>query len=341
MSQATLALWCSALALQMRIFLRLVSARVFIHGNDGDFPIPSPVTIAPFEAPPARRSESGKGIMLMLLGMFLFAAVDTGAKFLTQDLHPIQITWTRQLGLLAGAVILIGMHGRSILRTSHPRLQVLRGAMAAGSATLFIVGVTYVPLADAVAVTFIAPFMVTVMAAWVLREPVGVRRWIAVLLGFVGTLIVIRPGMGVIHPAAFLVVIAATFFAVRQIISRALSDTDKTATTVVYTAIVGSALLTLPLPFVWKTPDGQQLIILAGIAVLAGVAEVCVIKALEVAMSVVVAPIHYSMMVWGTFYGFVVFGQLPDFWTVVGAGVIISTGLYTLRREYLTTQRRI
>jgi S-adenosylmethionine uptake transporter len=277
----------------------------------------------------------------MLLGMFLFAAVDTGAKFLTEGLHPIQITWTRQLGLLAGAVFLIAYHGRKILRTSHPRLQVLRGGMAVGSATLFIAGVAYVPLADAVAVTFVAPFIVTILGALILREPVGWRRWIAVSLGFLGTLIVIRPGMGVIHPAAFLVLIAAIFFAFRQIISRALADTDKTATTVVYTAIVGSALLTLPLPWVWITPDREQLVILLGIALLAGVAEVCVIKALEVAMAVVVAPIHYSMMIWGTFYGFMVFGQLPDMWTVIGAAVIISTGLYTLRREYLVSQGRV
>jgi len=274
----------------------------------------------------------------MLLGMFLFAAVDTGAKLLTADLHPIQITWTRQLGLLAGAIFLIAYHGRTILRTSHPKLQVVRGCMAVGSATLFIVGVTYVPLADAVAVTFVAPFIVTILGALILREPVGWRRWVAVFLGFLGTLIVIRPGMGVIHPAAFFVLIAAAFFALRQIISRALADTDKTATTVVYTAIVGSALLTLPLPFVWITPDREQMLILAGIAILAGVAEVCVIKALEVAMAVVVAPIHYSMMIWGTFYGFVVFGQLPDKWTVIGAFIIIGTGLYTLRREYMMSR---
>lgn len=298
----------------------------------------------PLEPPvgaPVRRSESGKGAALMLLGMFLFAAVDTGAKLLTEGLHPIQITWTRQLGLLLGAVFLIAYHGRKILRTSHPKLQVLRGAMAVGSATLYIAGVAFVPLADAVAVTFVAPFIVTILGALILREPVGWRRWIAVSLGFLGTLIVIRPGMGVIHPAAFLVLIAAISFAFRQIISRALADTDKTATTVVYTAIVGSALLTLPLPWVWITPDREQLVILLGIALLAGVAEVCVIKALEVAMAVVVAPIHYSMMIWGTFYGFMVFGQLPDMWTVIGAAVIISTGLYTLRREYLLSQGRV
>ncbi len=302
--------------------------------------IGSPPTLhAAPKAPTPRRSESGKGILLMALGMFLFSAVDTGAKFLTEDLHPFQIVWTRQLGLLAGAIFLIITSGRAILRTAHPRLQVLRGAVAAGSASLFIFAVSYVPLADAVAVSFVAPFMVTLMGALILREPVGIRRWAAVLIGFVGTLIVIRPGLGVVHPAAGLVILAAFFFAIRQIISRALSDTDKTGTTIVYTALVCSAILTLPLPFVWQTPNGQQIMILVGIAAIAGIAEVCVIKALEMAMAVVIAPVHYTLMIWGTFYGFLVFGQLPDFWTWTGAAIVVASGVYTLRREYVVSRR--
>ena len=273
----------------------------------------------------------------MGLGMFLFAAVDAGAKFLTDGLHPFQITWTRQLGLLSGALILIALHGPAILRTKHPRLQIARGFVAACSATLFIYGVSYVALADAVAISFIAPFLVTLMGALILREPVGLRRWAAVALGFAGTLIVIRPGLGVVHPAAALIVIAAFFFAIRQIISRWLSDTDRTPTTIVYTALVASAVLTLPLPFVWVTPDRDQIMILVAMAVLAGLGEVCVIKALELAMAVVVAPMQYTLMVWGSFYGFLVFGQLPDGWTLLGAAIIIASGLYTLRREYVVS----
>lgn len=287
-----------------------------------------------------RAVENGKGLIFMALGMFMFSAVDTGAKFLTDSLHPIQIVWTRQLGLLAGAIFLIATQGRSILVTSHPKLQVLRGAVAAGSASLFIFAIAFVPLADAVAVSFVAPFMVTLMAAFILREPVGLRRWAAVILGFIGTLIVLRPGMGAVHPAAALVVLAAFLFAVRQIISRALSDTDKTGTTIVYTAIVGSTILTIPLVFVWKTPTSDQILLMIGIAILAGFAEVFVIKALEVALAVVVAPVQYSLMIWGTFYGWLVFGQLPDGWTWLGASIIIATGLYTLHREHLAARQR-
>lgn len=276
----------------------------------------------------------------MALGMFLFSAVDTGAKFLTDTLDPLQIVWSRQLGLLAGAIFLIATQGRAILVTIHPKLQILRGAVAVLSASLFIYAVSYVPLADAVAVSFVAPFLVTLMGALILREPVGFRRWAAVTLGFAGTLIVLRPGMGAVHPAVLLVVVAAFLFALRQIISRVLANTDRTGTTVVYTAIVGSTILTIPLFFVWKTPTADEILILVGIAVLAGVAEVLVIKALEVAHAVVVAPMQYTLMIWGTFYGWLIFHQLPDLWTWIGASIIIATGLYTLHRENLAARQR-
>jgi S-adenosylmethionine uptake transporter len=295
----------------------------------------SPIAPPPSD-PVARRSDSLRGIGLMALGMFLFSGVDTMGKFLTDTLHPVQIVWFRQSGLLLGVLVLIGLQGRSVLRTAHPKLQISRGVLAAFSATLFIVGVSYVPLADAVAITFVAPFMVTVMGALILREPVGVRRWTAVVIGFIGTLIVIRPGMGVIHPAAGLLIVAASAFALRQVLSRVLAGEDRTRTTVAYTAIVSWLLLSAPLPFVWQTPaSGLELGLLIAMAVFAALGETLVIMALDAAQAVVVAPVQYSLLIWGTFYGFVVFGDLPDFWTWVGAVVIVATGLYTFYRERL------
>ncbi len=281
-----------------------------------------------------RRTDSLRGIALMAMGMFLFSGVDTMGKFLTDTVHPIQIVWFRQLGLFLGVLVLIGVQGRSVLFSSNPKLQIGRGALAACSATLFIAGVGYVPLADAVAITFVAPFIVTIMGALILREPVGIRRWAAVLIGFLGTLIVIRPGMGVMHPAAFLLLIAASAFALRQVLSRILAGGDRTRTTVAYTAIVSWSLLTLPLPFVWQTPSSAlELGLLLAMAVMAAIAETLVIMALDAAQAVVVAPVQYSLLIWGTFYGFVVFGQLPDAWTWLGAAIIVATGLYTLNRE--------
>ncbi len=272
--------------------------------------------------------------MLMLIGMFTFSAVDTTAKFLTDSFHPVQIIWFRQLGLLAGVLLLLLIKGPSLMRTSRMPLQILRGALAICSALLFVFAIKYAPLADVVAATFVAPFFLTILGAMILGERVGIHRWSAVLVGFVGALIIIRPGMGAIHPAVMLAVLAAFAYAVRQIIGRLLSDTDPTITTIAYTAIIGSLLISIPLPFVWQAPQsGLQILLLIVMAVLAAFGEILVIKALEVAEAVVVAPIHYTLIIWGTLYGYFVFNQLPDQWTWTGTAIIVAAGLYTLQRE--------
>ncbi|MCZ6743963.1 MAG: DMT family transporter [Alphaproteobacteria bacterium] len=276
-----------------------------------------------------------RGLLLMALAFFLFAAADTQAKFLTGWFHPMQIVWTRQLGLLTGVLVLLILKGPSILKTRYPGLQVLRGMLAVVSATAFIFALRYVPLADAVAVSFVAPFMVTIMGALFLGEKVGLRRWSAVTIGFIGTLIVIRPGLGVIHPAVFLVRVAATAFARRPNLSRVLAAVDRTATTVTYTAIASVLLLSAPLPFFWKAPEaGWELALLIGMAACAALGELLVIRALEIAQAIVLAPVHYSLIIWGTFYGWLVFDQLPDRWTWLGAAIIVATGLYILGREW-------
>ncbi len=274
--------------------------------------------------------------------MFLVVAADTQAKFLTDTLHPLQIVWARQSGLLIGVFVLLALRGVVILRTRHPGLQIVRGVLVAGSAAAFIVAIRFVPLADAVAITFVAPFILTVLGALIVGESVGVRRWTAVTIGFLGAMIVIRPGFGVVHPAAMLVLVSATLYAVRQILSRVLSSSDRTVTTVAYTALAGSLVLTVPLPFVWRWPTTtSEVALLVGMAVLAGLAELLVIKAVEVAETVVIAPVQYTLLIWGTMYGYLVFAQLPDLWTWVGALIIVATGFYTLHREWVVARSRI
>ncbi len=270
----------------------------------------------------------------MAAGMFLFSAVDTQAKLLTDTLHPGQIVWSRQMGLFVGALILLGTRGPSLINSSQPVLQSLRGLLVAGSSTLFTFALIYVPLADAIAVSFVAPFFVTLMGALLLKEHVDFRRWVAVSLGFIGVLIIVRPGTGAIHPAVLLVVIAAFLFALRQILSRWLGRVDPIETTITYTALVSGVALSLPLPFVWRSPaTTMEFFLMIGMAVPAAAAEILVIKALEVAQAVVIAPVHYTLIVWGTLYGFLVFNQLPDIWTWIGTIIIITTGIYSLNRE--------
>jgi drug/metabolite transporter (DMT)-like permease len=292
------------------------------------------------QATAPRGADNLRGITLMALAFFLFATSDTIVKYLTGSVPQVQIVWVRFFGLVLVALVMIAAKGPQVLKTSHPVLQVARGALAILSAVAFVYAITYVPIADAIAVSFFAPFVVTLLGALVLKERVGPRRWIAISIGFAGTLVVIRPGLGVFHPAIFLVLIAASAFAVRQVLSRVLSASDKTATTIAYTAISGLALLTIPLVFVWKTPETiTQILLLLAVAMLAGLAEFLTIRALEIAEAAAVAPMHYTLMVWATFWGWLIFGQIPDFWTWIGATIVVLTGLYLINRERLAAKR--
>ena len=274
----------------------------------------------------------------MALGFMTFSVVDVSAKFLTLHLHPLQIVWVRQSGFLVYVLVYLAIYGFAVLKSARPGLQALRGSIAVVSATAFITAVAFIPIADAVAISFVAPFFVTILGAFWLKERVGIRRWTAVCVGFLGALIIIRPGLGVLHPASGLVIVAALFFSLRQILSRILGGVDSTQTTIAYSALVGSALITIPLPFVWTWPGEAKIWLLLGfIAVLAVVAEFLVIRALELAEAVAVAPVHYTMMLWGTLWGYVVFSDLPDLWTWVGALIIITSGAYSLYRERLST----
>ena len=270
----------------------------------------------------------------MLIGMFTFSAVDTIAKLLTDVFHPVQIIWFRQLGLFFGVVILLCLKGPTLFKTRKLTLQLGRGMLAICSALLFVFAVKYAPLADVVAATFVAPFFLTIMGALILGERVGMHRWAAVVVGLAGALIIIRPGFGATHPAVMLAVLAALFYAARQVIGRLLSDNDSLVTTIAYTSITASLLITLPLPLVWQTPHSStQVMLLIIMAGLAAIGEILVIKALEVAEAVVVAPIHYTLIIWGTLYGYFVFHQLPDRWTWIGTAIIVLAGLYTWQRE--------
>jgi S-adenosylmethionine uptake transporter len=270
----------------------------------------------------------------MASGMFLFSAVDAMCKVLTETLHPVQILWFRQLGLLGGVLIYLSFKGLSVLRTNRLGLQILRGFSSIVSACSFIFALRYLPLAEAVAVSFVAPFFVVLMAASVLKEKVGLRRWLSILVGFIGALIIIRPGLGVFDPATILVLIAAFAFAGRQVLSRFLSGLDNLSTTIAYTALTCSCAVTLVLPFVWSLPaSGREWLLLFCVAIVAGLGELCIIMALNVAQAVVVAPVQYTLIIWGTFYGYLIFGNLPDFLTLLGAIVISLSGLYALRHE--------
>ena len=271
----------------------------------------------------------------MLLAIFLFSCVDAIGKLLTVHIHPLQVGWTRQLGIAVIALYLIARRGRGVLRTNSRWLQIARAATVAGASTLIYFALQHVPLADATAVLFVGPFMITVVAAIFLKEPVGFRRWITIIIGFAGTLLVVRPGMGIVHPAIFFVFLTAAFFAARQIIARILATRDPIETTIVYTGLGSVTILSIPLLSVWQTPDSLYVVgLCCAIALIAGVAEICMIKSVEMTLAVVVAPVMYTMIVWSVLIGLVIFKQVPDLSTIFGAGIIIGSGIYSLYHDY-------
>jgi len=272
----------------------------------------------------------------MMLAMFIFSAVDAIAKLLTVDYHPLQIVWTRQLGLILCVCVLLSLKGVVLFRTAHLKLQIFRGVIAVGSAILFILSIKFVPLTDAITITFISPFIVTIAGALILKERIGIYRWLAVLFGFIGALIVLRPGFHAFHPALLLAGVAASLFALRQIISRHISVHDSTVTTILYTALTGFLITTIPLPFIFELPENtHHLMLMGAMAVLAACGEILVIRSLEIALAVAVAPLHYSILIWGSLYGYFIFGHVADFWTWLGAFVIIASGLFTVYREWI------
>jgi S-adenosylmethionine uptake transporter len=172
------------------------------------------------------------------------------------------------------------------------------------------------------------------MAALLLGEHVGLHRWAATIIGFLGALIVIRPGMEGFHPGLLLPLMAAILFAVRQVISRHIGSRDRTETTLAYTALTAFLMLSVVQPFIWQPVGSLKLIaIITSMSLMAALGEFLVIRALEIGQAVFVSPLHYTIIIWASLYGYLIFGQFPDIWTWAGSFVIMASGLYVFHRE--------
>ena len=277
-----------------------------------------------------------RGILLMALAFALFAVADTIAKVLLEYYSPLQVVFIRMLGLFLGVNFVMLYNFKWFGKTQHLFKQLLRGLAQTGSAVAFLFGLTTIPIADATSIAFVAPLFVIILSYFILKEPIGIRRWLAVIIGFSGTLIIIRPGFEMINFGHLFIIVAAFLFAFRQIISRLLAPTDNPVTTAFFTAYTSVFIFVLFQPWIW-TPitDKKHILLFIVFATLAGTAEFLVIKSLQMAHAVVVSPLQYTLLIWVTVFGFIIWGIIPDFWTFLGAGVIIATGLYSLHRERL------
>lgn len=266
--------------------------------------------------------------------MFVFASQDGITKYLSTVYAVPQILMVRYVFFVAFALWLNRRIGLvASLRSGSPRLQILRSLVLVTEIGLFALTVRFLPLAYTHAILAATPLVATALSVPMLRETVGVRRWTAVLIGFTGMLVILRPGFGVFQPASLLALLTAGMYAVYIVLTRMVSRHDGAGTTVVYTAIVGGAVMTVVGPFYWTPPDIAGWALLLTLACTGAGGHFLFIKALESAPASVLQPFGFTVLVWATIVGFVFFGDLPDAATIAGAAIIVSSGLYTFYRE--------
>jgi drug/metabolite transporter (DMT)-like permease len=296
-------------------------------------PLPLPEKKSAARTAPARADRPFRGIALILASTVFLGVSDVTAKYLSATLPSIEIAWIRFLvfALIMSPAMLSG----SPLRSHRPGLQVMRGVALLGSSLLFISGLRFLPIAEASATGFVSPLFVTALSIVFLGESVGVRRWLATAVGLIGVLIILRPGTGAFHPAAFFPIVSALAWACTLIMTRMMSGSEHAMTTMTYSSIVGVCILCALVPFVWVAPSWHDILfgIFIGVASTAG--QWIVVLAFRYADASVLAPFSYTQLLWVSILGFVIFGELPDIWTVTGAVFIVGSGLYTAHRERL------
>ena len=291
-------------------------------------PPPRPFTIEPLANEPLR------GILLIIAAFCCFAVLDTTAKYLVQSYPVGQVVWARYVGhVVLAAAILLPIHGRSLLVSHRPGLQVLRSLFLFGATCTNFAALQFLQLAQTSSIQFSTPLMVAALAVPLLGERVGPRRWAAIVVGFFGVLIVIRPGLGLVHWAAGLSLLCALFGALYQITTRKLAGIDRAVTTQFYSALIGAIVITPLVPTLWQTPDLKAGLLMLCLGAIGGFGHWLLILAHRLAPAPILAPFLYIQLLPMILLGYMVFADFPDSWTLVGAGVVLTSGLYLLYRE--------
>jgi drug/metabolite transporter (DMT)-like permease len=297
--------------------------------------VPSPLPEQkPAQAPPARADRPLRGIALLLASSIFLGTSDATSKYLSATLPSVEIAWIR---FLVFALIMMPAMALdsplSVLRTQRPVLQITRGIALLASSLLFISGLRFLPIAEVSATSFVSPLFVTALSIFFLGEKVGLRRWLATAVGLIGVLIVLRPGTSAFHPAALFPVVSSFAWACCLIMTRKMSGQEHVLVTMTYSSLVGFAALCALVPFAWVTPTSHDILFGTIIGVTSTAGQWIVVLAFRYADASVLAPFSYIQLLWVTLLGFLIFGEVPDVWTIAGAAVIVASGLYTAHRE--------
>jgi len=277
-------------------------------------------------------------ILLMIGAVFCFASMDATAKYLMKEIGPAQTIWARYTvqAILVTVLILpkINVYGR----TKYPKLQFLRSVALMMATTLFFFAFSRLGLAEASAIFNISPVLITLGAFLFLREQIGPRRVIGILVSLLGALIIIRPGSGVFTIYAILPLGAAIFYSTYSLATRFVGTDESPWTSLFYSAIFGAICYSIYIVFNWNPMSNNALLLTIIIGLFGTAGHICLIRALTLGEASLVAPFIYTNLLFTTIWGLVLFGNFPDFWTIVGALIIVAAGIYVWARDRAVRQ---
>ena len=275
-----------------------------------------------------------KAITFSLLGWMMLPVMDGFAKYLSADLPVLQITWARYFFTVVFTLpVMFFFYNKQLVWSDKPKLQILRGLILLCANICFFYAISIIPLAKALTLAFVAPLIVTAFSPMLLGEKVGVRRWTAVIIGFVGSLVVIRPGFLEINLASLAALGTGVMYGFYLIITRKLSTSDNPLLTLLLTGLVGLVAVSGIMPFIWVNPNLSQWSMMAGIGFFACIGHLFLILSLKYADASKLAPLGYTEIIPNVIIGYYFFGNFPDNWTFLGLAIIVISGIYISRRE--------
>lgn len=288
------------------------------------------------------RGRTLAGIGFFILATLLFGVMDAAIKYLAADYGTWQIMFFRAVfSLLPIGLLIARTGGFATLRTKSVTSHAARSLMGVAAAYGFFYSFAHMPLADVYAVSFAAPLFMTALSVPILKERVGWRRWLAVLVGFGGVMVMLRPGQGMFSPIALFPLGAAAFYALSMLFVRVLSRTETNGAITFYfvatMALVSGACM-IPQ---WRAPDPQGLALLALIGVIGGVAQIVFTQAFRLAAPSLLAPFEYVAMIWAAGFGYLLFGDVPDSAIWTGCAIVAASGLYIIHRETVLHRRTV
>ncbi|WP_354191847.1 DMT family transporter [Bosea sp. OAE506] len=274
-------------------------------------------------------------IGLICCAVLFFALLDTSAKWLSGHMHPVQTVFARYAVSMVLVLMLLNPWSHpGVLRTKRPWLQGVRSLLLLGATALNFIALKYLQLAETVSIMFAGPLLVALVAGPLLGEWPGPRRLAAIGVGFLGVLVITRPGVGGMHPAALLCVFGTICYSFYALATRQVAAYDPPETTMVYSGVAGTLAVLPIIPFFWTMPQTPFVwLVMLAMGAFGGFGHWLLILAHRLAPATVLAPFIYSQIVWMIVLGWFVFGQFPDGWTFAGATIVIASGLYLLYRE--------